>query len=192
MAYEQGDSVDAPPKGGVVFAGSSSVRMWKTLAEDLAPLPVLNRGFGGSTFPELLHYADRIIFAYEPRCVVLYEGDNDIAADSMQPEDVLANLQVYLEQAEKAIPGSQTYFLAVKPSIRRKELLPKAQRTNALIRQFAAQTEGLFFLDVASVMMESETQIRSDIFIQDSLHMNPTGYALWTEVVRPALMAGCQ
>ncbi|MEL7534722.1 MAG: GDSL-type esterase/lipase family protein [Bacteroidota bacterium] len=187
-AFEKADSMASPPEDFVLFVGSSSVRMWKTISEDLAPLPVLNRGFGGSNFEDLLYFSDRIVFKYQPSAVVVYEGDNDIVSDTLQPEHVAMRLGVFQELMQKKLPGVPTYFLAVKPSIARRNLLSKAQAANQLIQEMAAQDEMLTYIDVATPMMAEDGKIRSDIFIDDSLHMNATGYGLWTEVVRSHLL----
>lgn len=186
--FETADSMAKPPADFVLFVGSSSVRKWGTLAEDLAPLAVLNRGFGGSNFQDLLYFADRIVFKYQPSAVVVYEGDNDIVSDTLQPEHVAIRLGVFQELMQAKLPGVPTYFLAVKPSIARRNLLTKAKATNALIQEMAANDEMLTYIDVATPMMTEDGKIRSDIFIKDSLHMNATGYALWTEVVRAVLV----
>ena len=181
-----------PEEGVIVFTGSSSIRMWKTVAEDMAPFDVINRGFGGSTLPDLLYYLDRIVIPYKPSCIVLYEGDNDITSEDISPQTVLENLKTYQSRVQEALPGTKTLFLSVKPSISRKALLEKAMATNALIREYCDTDENMEFVDIASVMMESEMKIRSDIFIEDSLHMNALGYELWTPVVKNALLTHCR
>lgn len=187
-AFESADSLGAPPEDFVLFVGSSSIRFWETLSEDMAPLPVLNRGFGGSTFEDLLYFSDRIVFNHQPSAVVVYEGDNDIVSDEMSPEGVLKQLQRFQAEMKAKLPGVPLYFLAVKPSIARKQLLNKAQKTNELVQALAASDDMLTYIDVASPMMTEAGNIRTDIFVEDSLHMNATGYALWTEVVRQALL----
>lgn len=187
-AFETADSLDTPSEDFVLFVGSSSVRFWETLSEDMAPLSVLNRGFGGSTFEDLLYFSDRIVFKYQPSAVVVYEGDNDIVSDEMSPEGVVKQLQRFQAEMKAKLPGVPLYFLAVKPSIARKQLLGKAQKTNELVQALAAADDMLTYIDVASPMMTEAGNIRTDIFVEDSLHMNATGYALWTEVVREALL----
>ena len=105
-AFEAADKTAPPPANAFLFVGSSSIRKWETLAEDLAPLPVINRGFGGSTMPQLNHYADRIVFPYKPRGILVYEGDNDITVSSMTPEKVLRNVRSFFERVQKELPGN--------------------------------------------------------------------------------------
>lgn len=192
LAFEKEDKNQMPESGGIIFTGSSSIRMWKTANEDMGELAVINRGFGGSTLPDLLYYLDRIVLPYKPRCIVLYEGDNDITNEEITPEVVLNNLKTYQKRIQDAIPGTKTFFLSIKPSISRKHLLEKAITTNALIKAHCETDSLMEFVDIASVMMESEHKIRSDIFIEDSLHMNSLGYELWTPIVKNALLTHCK
>ncbi|MEM7374614.1 MAG: SGNH/GDSL hydrolase family protein [Bacteroidota bacterium] len=191
LKYEAQDKENPPQKGGIVFCGSSSIRMWRSLAEDLAPLNVINRGFGGSTFPELIHYADRIIFPYEPSCIVVYEGDNDITSDKILPGHVLANLKRFHKKVQEQQPGTKVWFIAVKPSVARKHLYDKLVKTNTMIQEYIESVPELEYLDVATPMLTDEGEIRTDIFIKDNLHMNATGYEIWTKVIRPVMMAEC-
>lgn len=191
QAYEEEDQAHPPAAGAIVFTGSSSIRMWKSLEEDMAPLSVLNRGFGGSTIPEVTHYAERIIAPYEPDCIVLYGGDNDISSDAVTPERVLEDLKAYQEKVQELLPGTKTYFLSIKPSIRRKHLLNKALITNQLVANYSRTDSLMEYIDVASDMLEAPQKIRADIFIEDSLHMNEKGYAIWAPIVKAALEEGC-
>lgn len=184
-AFEAEDQAHPVPADVVVFTGSSSVRMWKTLAEDLAPFPVINRGFGGSTMPELIHYADRIVWPYKPKAVFVYEGDNDITAEAVTPDSMLRTFQEFHRLAKEHIPGTPLYFIAIKPSVARKKLFEKASQTNALVRAYCEANDDLTFVDIVSPMLKADGVVRSDIFVQDSLHMNAAGYAIWTEVIRP-------
>jgi len=191
-AFEAADQEGASNMGKIVFTGSSSIRMWKSLEQDMAPLQVLNRGFGGSTIPEVTHYAERIILPYRPRCIVLYGGDNDIVDEAVTPERVLETLKAYQANIQQHLPGTKTWFISIKPSPSRRHLLQKARQTNALVKAYTETDSLMAYIDVATPMMASEDKIRPDIFISDSLHMNASGYALWTPIVKAALMEGCR
>ena len=104
-----------PAPGGIVFVGSSTIRLWTTLAEDFAGLPVLNRGFGGSTFPEALHYLQPTVVRYQPRTVVVYEGDNDLAA-GRTPQQVADDYRAFVRGVRDSLPNARIVFLAIKPS----------------------------------------------------------------------------
>ncbi|MEZ4851935.1 MAG: GDSL-type esterase/lipase family protein [Bacteroidia bacterium] len=186
-AFEKADQANFPPEGAALFVGSSSLRMWKTIEEDLAPFPVINRGFGGSTFKELNYYADRIVYPYKPKCVFVYEGDNDITKDEIGPTEVLEAFMKFHSDLKAKLPGTKVYFLSIKPSIRRENLLQKATETNRVVQQWALSQPDVDFVNVATAMMNDDGSIRSDIFIDDNLHMNATGYALWTPIVKAYL-----
>ena len=192
QAYEAADKESESHEGKIVFTGSSSIRMWKTLEDDMKPLRAINRGFGGSTIPEVTHFAERIIVPYQPRCVVLYGGDNDIVSEKVTPKVVLETLKAYQAKIQEHLPGTKTWFIAIKPSIRRKHLLEKAKTTNKMVYEYTKQDAFMEYIDVATPMMVNPEKIRSDIFIKDSLHMNALGYEIWTPVVKNALIEACK
>ncbi|WNJ17504.1 GDSL-type esterase/lipase family protein [Pontibacter sp. G13] len=169
-----------------LFVGSSSIRKWETMQADLAPHAVLNRGFGGSTLPEVNHYFEQLVAKYQPKTIFLYEGDNDIAIEAVQPDDVLVEMVKFDSLVEAHIPGTPIYCISVKPAISRKNILDKAHQTNQLLQAWTAEQPNWNFVDVASPMMDGD-QIRSDIFVSDSLHMNARGYELWTAEILPIL-----
>ncbi|MEZ4773931.1 MAG: SGNH/GDSL hydrolase family protein [Bacteroidia bacterium] len=184
-AFETEDQAHPVPADVIVFTGSSSIRKWTTLSEDLAPAQVINRGFGGSTMPELIHYADRIVWPYKPKAVFIYEGDNDITSEAVTPDSMFRTFQEFHHLAKEHIPGTNLYFISIKPSVARKNLFEKASQTNALVKAYCEANDDLTYVDVVSPMLKADGVVRSDIFVQDSLHMNATGYELWTEVIRP-------
>lgn len=191
VAFEEADRESPPPPGAIVFTGSSSIRMWSSLAEDMAPLPVLNRGFGGSHIAHVNHYAKRIVLPYAPGAVVLYAGDNDLAAGSDKtPESVLEDFRRFVGIVHAAQPAAPVYFLAIKPSILRWDRWPVMREANARIAAFAARTAGVEYLDVATPMLGDDGEPRPELFVVDGLHLSEEGYALWTRIVKPALSRG--
>ncbi len=188
--FERQDQVKFPPTGVTLFTGSSSVRLWRTIEGDLKPLPVINRGFGGSTFPELNHYFDRLVLPYRPRLVVVYEGDNDLSDSSATPEEVLAGLHDFRLQMDQKLPHAQLFMLAIKPSPSRRGLLDKVRQTNALMEAYCDTVEKATFLDVFSPMLRPDGEIDGQYFINDSLHMNAKGYERWKEVILEPLLEG--
>jgi lysophospholipase L1-like esterase len=184
-AFEEQDAKQQPPPGAIVFTGSSSIRMWKSLEADMAPLPVLNRGFGGSHIAHVNQYTDRIVVPYAPRAVVLYAGDNDLAAGSDKtPASVLQDFQRFVSLA-----GVPVYFLAIKPSLARWDRWPLMRQANARIEAWADETERVVYVDVATPMLGADGEPRPELFIVDGLHMSAEGYALWTTVLKPVLLA---
>lgn len=192
VGYETSDAASMPDQGVIVFTGSSSVYFWRSLKEDMAPLSVINRGFGGSTIPEVTYYADRIIVPYNPSCIVLYGGDNDIVDPQLTPEGLMESLKSYQAKIQQELPGTKTLFLSIKPSIARKGLLEKAKICNDMVKDYCETDPLMSYVDVFSPMMLSGNKIMSEIFIQDSLHMNAKGYAIWKPIVKKSLEEMCE
>ena len=186
--FEAADREAAPPPGAILGLGSSSMRMWETIAEDLAPLTVVPRGFGGSNLNDALHYADRIVLPYKPRAIVLYEGDNDIA-QGVAPEIIADTFRRFTRKVHGALPGCRIYFLSIKPSISRWNLWPAMTEANDLIAAACAKDARLTYVDVATGMLNDKGQPRPDIFKEDNLHMERAGYLIWRDALRPVLLA---
>lgn len=185
--FEESDEQSPPPKGAILFVGSSSIVFWRSLADDMSPLTVINRGFGGSQMWELNLYRDRIVTNYEPKAIVVYEGDNDIAAEKTV-DSVLSEMDDFISHIAAHLPQTEVCFIAVKPSIRRAHLWTQMEEVNAGIRKRAEDSESVCFLDVASPMLSEDGTVREDLFVEDGLHLNQAGYEIWTSVVRPYLI----
>jgi lysophospholipase L1-like esterase len=181
MAQEQ-----PPAPGGVVFIGSSSIVGWKTLKDDFAPMNVTGRGFGGSQVIDSVVYADRIVIPYRPRSVVLYAGDNDVAAGKT-PEQVFSDFKKFVKKIHAALPEVRVYFICIKPSISRWHLWDKMKAANSLVAEFAKKNDLVEYLDIATPMIGQDGKPRPELFVEDGLHLNAAGYKVWTEVVRPRL-----
>jgi lysophospholipase L1-like esterase len=190
-AFEAADR-EAPPKpGAIVFVGSSSIRMWTSLEADMAPLRVRNRGFGGSQMSHVIHNVDRIVTPYQPSRVLVYAGDNDLAEGTGKtPDVVFRDWQTLVERIRARVPHARIDFLAIKPSPRRWQRWPQMQQANSLIEAWNDRDERLGYVDVASPLLDAEGQPDGSLFLIDELHLNADGYARWTEVVRPHLLAG--
>lgn len=184
-AYEAMDRKSPPVQDGIVFIGSSSVRLWD-VRKSFPDLPVVNRGFGGSQLADSVRYADRILIPYRPKTVVLYAGDNDLAAGK-SPEQVLADYKAFAVKVHDALPDTRIVYVAVKPSPKRWALIEKIRETNRLIRAAAEQDPRQVFVDVEKPMLTAEGQPRAELYRADELHLNEEGYKLWTELVRPHL-----
>lgn len=187
-AFEELDREQMPPKQAILFVGSSSIVFWRTLHEDMAPLKVINRGFGGSQMFELNMFRDRIVTPYEPRAIVVYEGDNDVAAGKSHDE-ILAAYADFISHIEEKLPATDICIIAVKPSILREQLWPQMEAVNESLQALAESKENMCFLDIAEPMQEGDEFVRADLFVGDGLHLNAKGYELWTSVVKPVLMA---
>jgi lysophospholipase L1-like esterase len=189
-AFEAADRERPPPERPIVFVGSSSIRLWDTLEEDLAPLPVLNRGFGGSQLAHAIHFADRAVIRYRPRAVVLYAGDNDLdERTGKSAADVVRDFRTFVGLVHAAVPDARIYYLAIKPSRMRWARWPEMAQANAEIAALCAGDPRLGFLDIATPMLASGEPPARELFIFDGLHLSAEGYALWTSVVKPRLEA---
>lgn len=181
------DAAKPPPARPVVFTGSSSVRMWETLAADFPDVVVLNRGFGGSQVRDAVWYADEVALRYKPRQIVLYAGDNDIA-EGRSAAQVLADTEAFVARIRHAQPGTPIALLGIKPSPSRANLLGVQRDANDALRAWAATQRNVAYIDVFTPMLDAEGVPREDLFIADRLHMNAAGYALWKDIIGPFLV----
>jgi len=190
--FREEDRRNPPPKGVIVFTGSSSIRFWKSLKEDMAPLPVLNRGFGGSQIHQVTHYADRIVLPYKPRAVVFYAGENDMAglffSKKRTPVEIRDAYRGFCEKVHVALPQVPIYYISTKPPKRRLRLWPAMQEANQLVREYCASDGRLHYIDIVPAMLDAEGNPRRDVFKWDGIHLNETGYAIWKSIVRPVLV----
>ena len=186
-AFEQSDRTNPPPQNAVLFVGSSSIRLWKSLKEDFPDLTVINRGFGGSQVADSVRYANRIVLPYRPKAVVLYAGDNDLAAGK-PPQQVLADFVSFESKVHAALPRTPVLYLAIKPSIARWNLIDKIRQTNRMVEDYAKPTNGkVVYVDTFTPILGPDGQPRRDLLQTDGLHLNAEGYKLWTPIVRGAI-----
>ena len=185
-ALEQQDKVTPPPRKPIVFTGSSSIRLWETLEQDFPDKKILNRGFGGSQTFEVLHFADRLILPYRPKQVVIYVGDNDLAAGKT-PEQVFADFKAMYQKIKKSSPKTNVTFISIKPSPSRKNLLPAINQTNQLVRAYLETQQRTDYVDVYNQMLLPSGKFNPQLYRADSLHMTDAGYRIWAEAVRPVL-----
>ena len=185
QAFERQDAKRRPPENAVLFVGSSSVRLWK-LEKPFPELGAINRGFGGSQLADAVHFAERIVIRYRPRLVVLYAGDNDLAAGK-KPEQVLADFKQFAAKVKAALPETRIAYLAIKPSIKRRALIARIRETNAAIEHFISGDKRLSYVDVFQPMLTADAEPRPELFRADGLHLNAEGYRLWASVLQPTL-----
>lgn len=183
--FEQADRKAAPRSGGILFVGSSSIRLWD-LPQSFPHYPVLNRGFGGSEMSDLVRYMDRIVVPYRPRLVVIYEGDNDVASGKT-PKDVFADFKKFSDKMADKLPVTQIVVLSIKPSPSRWDLYPQMEETNELIRRYCEQRARCHFVDVGSTLLGPDGRPDDRFFQKDGLHLNEQGYQQWAKVVEPFL-----
>jgi len=189
-AYEKADRLNPPKPGVIVFTGSSSIRFWDTLANDMKPLEVINRGFGGSQIAHVNQYASRIVIPYRPRAVVLYAGDNDLSWPwSKSPEQVFGDFKQFVEIIRAKLPETWIYYVSIKPSVLRRSNWGKVKKTNELIAAYIRTQQRVQFIDVHAAMLDAKGKPRAELFRWDGLHMNAEGYALWTSIIKPVLLS---
>ena len=175
------------PQGAIVLTGSSSFARWGTMEADLAPLTVIPRGFGGSTMADLLHYVDRLVEPYTPRAVVIYEGDND-TNNGVAPMKIADELKQIIAKIHAISADTRVYVLSVKPSLARVSVWDKAQETTDLYKQIAASDNRLHFIDVATPFLKADGTVMDDVFVDDGLHLNDKGNAIWAAAIKAVLM----
>ncbi|MBX7183923.1 MAG: hypothetical protein K1Y01_02160 [Vicinamibacteria bacterium] len=188
-AFEKEDKTTPPPKDAIVVTGASSIRRWHpTIKEDLAPLTIIPRGFGGSTMEDALHWLDRVALVYKPRAIVVYEGDNDTGRYQVPPTKIAEQFEGIVKKIHAALPKTRIYVIGIKPSVSRWEVWPVSVKANELLKAIAAKDDLVDYIDVAAAMLRPDGHVMTDIFVEDNLHLNPKGYRIWTAAVRAVLI----
>lgn len=185
--FKRSDSLQAPPKNAIVFVGSSSFRMWKDVQEDFPGHTIINRGFGGSSLPHVIEYADEIIIPYQPKQVVIYCGENDFTADTVTSKVVTGRFISLFTKIREALPKAHIVFVAMKPSPSRQHLMPKIADANNAIRDFLDTQRRTAFVNIWDAMLDKNGSPRKELFLKDMLHMNEKGYAIWQKAIAPHL-----
>ncbi len=189
QAFKKKDSIQFPPRHSILFIGSSSFTRWTYLQEDFPGYPVLNRGFGGSALPDLILYAKDIVLPYHPKQIIIYSGENDLAAsDSVTAGMVLKRFGILFNIIRNYYPNIPIVFISIKPSPSRQRLMPKMTAANKLIKQFLLKKRNTAFVDVYHKMLKPGGAPRDDLFVEDNLHMNKKGYAIWQKAIKPYLL----
>ena len=181
-AFAALDRERAPAPGGVVFVGSSSIRLWNDLEREFAAVAVVKRGFGGSRLADCARYVARLVLPYKPRLVVVDAGENDLA-EGATPEQVLASYADLVGQIHAALPETRIVYLSIKPSPLRETLMPLAIQTNEAIEGWSKGDPRLEFIDIYTRMLDAGGRPRAELFQADRLHLNAAGYAIWKEAI---------
>lgn len=183
------DSLQAPPQHAILFIGSSSFRKWTDIQQYFPGYKIINRGFGGSTLPDVIRYADQIIFPYHPDQVVIYCGDNDAASsDSITADSIFFRFQHLYTLIRDRLPKTVITYVSIKPSPSRERLMPVMAYANWMIKGFLEQQKRASFVDVYHLMLDDHGLPVRDLFLSDMLHMKPQGYAIWQKAIRPYLI----
>ena len=182
-AYEATDRTNPPPQGALLFIGSSTIRLWKTLAKDLPGHQVINRGFGGSEIMDATYYADRIVFPYKPRIIFLRAGGNDIHAGK-SAEEVFKNFQQFTERVHSKMPETEIVFIGLSPAIARWSEAQENKRLNSKVQEFVKGKARLHYMETYDSVLGADGKPREELFVADKLHFNEEGYRILAKSVR--------
>ena len=183
-AFEAQDRTNPPPANPVLFAGSSTIRFWTTLAQDFPGQPVLNRGFGGSEIADSTHFADRIVIPYAPKAIFFRAGGNDIA-NGETPEAVFQDFKEFVATVHAKLPKTDIYFISWSPTIARWQNRDKEKTLNTLVKAYARKTAHLKYIDASQFVLGADGKPRPELFRDDKLHFSAAGYKLLVERVKP-------
>lgn len=188
QTFKSTDSIAFPGTGKTLFVGSSSFTKWTDVQNYFPNIPIINRGFGGSTLTDVIRYANDVIIPYEPKQVIIYCGENDLAyADTVSAQMVLERFKTLFGIIRSTQPKVPIDFVSIKPSPSRANLMPKMVEANKLIKKFLKKKKHTAFINVYNAMLGTNGQPMPDIFIEDNLHMNAKGYAIWQKIIEPYL-----
>jgi lysophospholipase L1-like esterase len=184
VAFERMDVTNPPPKHAVLFIGSSTIRLWSTLAEDFPNTKIINRGFGGSEIEDATHFADRIIFPYEPRAIFLRSGGNDLAGGK-SVERVFEDYKDFVKAVHARLPETDIYYISLSPSIARWKQASKEKELNLLVRDYVGMHPHLKYIEAYSLPLDKNGEPRPELFRADKLHFSAPGYKLLADQIRP-------
>lgn len=187
-AFEAADRATPPAANALLLTGSSTIGYWPKPHADFAPLPVIHRGFGGSTMADLLHYVPRVILPYRPAQILIYSGENDLG-QGLEPATVAATFGAIVAAVRAGLPSTRIWLAGVKPSPVRAPIWDRLRAANVLLQAECARVPGVTFVDFWELMLRPDGSGRTELYLADQLHMNAAGYALWTARLRPLLLA---
>ena len=185
--FKKLDSMQAPPKNPILFIGSSSFTKWVDVANYFPGYTILNRAFGGSSLPDIIYFANEVIFNYQPKQIIIYCGENDVAANATAKKVLERFKQLHVLIRSK-LPKVPIVFISIKPSPSREKFWPIIVASNTLIKKFAKKHRETYFVDIYQSMFNSNGKVMTDIFLSDNLHMNKKGYEIWQPIIAPYLM----
>jgi lysophospholipase L1-like esterase len=183
--FQQWDAKNSYPEQAILFVGSSSIRMWET-HEAFPEYPIINRGFGGSHISDVQHFYDQVIKKYNPSVILFYAGDNDVAADK-PVEQVMADYKEITDRVLDDFPDVKFVYVPIKPSSSRWQYWSAMDAANQKIKAYNKMHSQLYYIDLATPLLGSDGTPDDSFFIDDQLHLNKSGYAVWNQIVAPKL-----
>ena len=194
VAFEQ-SAAKGEPENAVLFIGSSSIRLWDSLKADMAPIPVIQRGFGGAKLLDVAYYTERLIKAKSPKAIVVFAGTNDIHPGRVKPADILLDTwRSFVGKTRAQLPGIPIYYIAITPTPLRWEVWPEAQATNKAIREWNESQANVHFINTVPAILGTDGKLVKDRYIYENsfwggLHLSQKGYDIWVREIRPLLLA---
>lgn len=189
QAFKKQDAQQAPPANGILLVGSSSFTRWKDVQEYFPTYPIINRGFGGSTLPDVIRYASDVILPYKPKQVLIYCGENDLASgDEVTAETVVQRFKTLFGIIRQNLPSTTISFVSIKPSPVRAHIQPKVKAANKEIQAWLRTQKKAQFIDIYDAMLDDKKNMREELYVGDRLHMKPEGYTIWQKIITPYLM----
>jgi len=185
--FENKDQKQKRTSAETVFVGSSTFTMWKQLETDFSEFKAINRGFGGSTLPEINHYFDQLVCKYKPKRVVLYAGTNDIAELHHTGKEVEKDVEAFYSKLSSCCPEAEFYFVSMSMAPCRTEFENQYNEGNRAVLEFMKHTKHAHYINVVPLMRDKQNRLRADLFGLDRLHMTESGYALWKPAIMKAL-----
>jgi lysophospholipase L1-like esterase len=188
-AFRQQDSLQFPASNQILFIGSSTFTRWTDVQQYFPGYKILNRAFGGSSLLDLIRYRYEVIYAYQPKQIVMYCGENDFAnSDTVTVAEMVQRFKTLFRLIRAKHPQVPFVYVSIKPSLSRQKLFPKYIEANRLIRQYLSAHKQTRFVDVYTAMLQANGQPNASIFSDDSLHMNSQGYRIWQKKLQPVLI----
>ena len=184
--FAKQDSVAAPGRGGILFLGSSSFTIWKDVSACFPGKNIINRGFGGSQMSDVLYFKERLILPYQPKQLVIYEGENDIASGE-KPDSILSELSRLVAWTKKQVPGIKICVVSMKPSPRRWEFRETMLEMNGRLKQFASESKNIDFVNIWDALLGADGKPVKENYLDDTLHLNANGYKIWQKALSPYL-----
>ncbi len=189
VAFKKKDAAQTAPSNAILFVGSSSFTMWKNVGDQFPGYTIINRGFGGSTLTDVIKYTYDIILPYQPKQVVIYCGENDLAsADSVSADEAVNRFKTLFGMIRTNLPKANICFISIKPSPSRAVIQSKVKEANKMIKSYIGKQKNAAFIDIYDAMLDPKGQMRPEFFVSDQLHMKAEGYAIWQKAILPYLI----
>ena len=184
--FQKKDSISMPASNGIVFIGSSSLRMWTDLEETFKSYHAINRGFGGSELTNANEWIKELVLVHKPRQVVIYSGENDVASGA-SAEQTYDRFVTFFSNLRRNLPKAKITYISMKLSPSRAQFSDIILKANASIKEYLLKQKNADYIDIAAKMLDAKGGYRPELFQDDMLHMKPAGYEIWTKEITPYL-----